>query len=320
MVAGRDLGDRRSRFLDHAGPLMPEHHRPRHEREYGSGLEIGVANAGRHHAHEHFVRARPVELDVLELGMRISLPRHRRPDLHRSSPCSGASLAGSPATADDSVAGPMGKRGSVSRETSDRPQPRPPLCRPAAAPLRGLAPRARPRALHRRFRAARSGPRRLRALAARPRAHPRNRHRRGKTRGRRAGRSHRRRLRGGRLQGHPRMCRFRATRCATTCPPSSARPRRPILDEPHFPLAIERVRHVGEAVAVVIAETIFAARDAAEKIEVDYEPLPAVTDVREAIAPGAPLLWDAARNNIARRRRVRRPRRDRSAPSLPPRS
>jgi len=74
---------------------------------------------------------------------------------------------------------------------------------------------------------------------------------------------------------------------------------RPVLDEPHFPLAIERVRHVGEAIAVVVAETVFAARDAAERIEVEYEPLPAVTDIREAIAPGAPLLWEAARNNIA---------------------
>jgi carbon-monoxide dehydrogenase large subunit len=79
-------------------------------------------------------------------------------------------------------------------------------------------------------------------------------------------------------------------------PAFTATASRPVLDEPHFPLAMERVRHVGEAVAVVVAETIHAARDAAEKIEVDYEPLPAVTDICDAIAPGAPLLWGGAEN------------------------
>ncbi len=84
MVAGHDLGDRRPHPLDDSGPFMPEHDRPRHEGEHRSGLEIGVANAGRHHADEHFVFARPAELDVLEARIRISLPRHGRPDLHRS--------------------------------------------------------------------------------------------------------------------------------------------------------------------------------------------------------------------------------------------
>ena len=58
--------------------------------------------------------------------------------------------------------------------------------------------------------------------------------------------------------------------------PDSARPP---FDTPQWPLAIERVRHVGEPLAVVIAETLDAARDAAAAVEVDYDILPAVTDV-----------------------------------------
>jgi len=74
---------------------------------------------------------------------------------------------------------------------------------------------------------------------------------------------------------------------------------RKVLDEPHLPLAVDRVRYVGEAVAVVIAETVYAAKDAAELVDVDYEVLPAVTDVMRAIEPGAPVLWPAAPDNIA---------------------
>jgi carbon-monoxide dehydrogenase large subunit len=70
-----------------------------------------------------------------------------------------------------------------------------------------------------------------------------------------------------------------------------AAPPRPIL-------AQGLVRFVGEAVAAIIAESAAAARDAAEAILVDYEELPAVTNLREAIAPGAPQLWPAAGNNI----------------------
>ncbi len=70
-----------------------------------------------------------------------------------------------------------------------------------------------------------------------------------------------------------------------------AAPPRPIL-------AQGLVRFVGEAVAAIIAESAAAARDAAEAIVVDYEELPAVTNLREAIAPGAPQLWPAAGNNI----------------------
>src|SRR5262245_51190485 len=55
-------------------------------------------------------------------------------------------------------------------------------------------------------------------------------------------------------------------------------------------LATDRVRHVGEPVAMVVAETATLAREAAERVAVRYEVLPAVVDVRDAIASGAPLL------------------------------
>jgi carbon-monoxide dehydrogenase large subunit len=52
-----------------------------------------------------------------------------------------------------------------------------------------------------------------------------------------------------------------------------------------------RVRHVGDTVAMVVAETLAAARDAAERISVDYEPLPAVVDTGQALDPGRPAVW-----------------------------
>src|SRR5262245_6598890 len=64
-------------------------------------------------------------------------------------------------------------------------------------------------------------------------------------------------------------------------------------------LAVDRVRHVGEPVAMVVAETAALARDAAERVAVRYEVLPAGVDVRAAIGPGAPLLHDAAPANVA---------------------
>ena len=56
-------------------------------------------------------------------------------------------------------------------------------------------------------------------------------------------------------------------------------------------LATDRVRFVGEPVAFVVAETLEQARDAGEAIGVDYEPLPAVVTVDDALAPGAPAVW-----------------------------
>ncbi len=74
---------------------------------------------------------------------------------------------------------------------------------------------------------------------------------------------------------------------------------RAIFATPQWPLAIERVRFPGEAVAMVVADTLAAARDAAEAVVVDYEALPAVTNAVAAAEPGAPLIWPQARDNIA---------------------
>ena len=56
---------------------------------------------------------------------------------------------------------------------------------------------------------------------------------------------------------------------------------------------IGRVRYVGERVAVIIAASEAQARDAAELVAVDYEPLPVVVDAADAVAPGAPLVHEA---------------------------
>ena len=71
----------------------------------------------------------------------------------------------------------------------------------------------------------------------------------------------------------------------------------PMKEPPHPCLAQGKVRHVGDPVAVVVAETLDQARDAAEKIEVDYEVLPAVADSIKARAKGAPVLHDIAPDN-----------------------
>ena len=63
-------------------------------------------------------------------------------------------------------------------------------------------------------------------------------------------------------------------------------------------LVHDRVRYVGDPVAFVVAETLYQARDAAERIRIDYEPLPAVIATGAAAQPGAPLVWDGAPNNI----------------------
>lgn len=66
-----------------------------------------------------------------------------------------------------------------------------------------------------------------------------------------------------------------------------------------FHLAQEKVRRVGECVAFIVAETLAQAKDAAELIEVDYEPLPAVVDLTAAIEPRAPQLWDEIPGNVS---------------------
>jgi carbon-monoxide dehydrogenase large subunit len=72
----------------------------------------------------------------------------------------------------------------------------------------------------------------------------------------------------------------------------------PRHDTPRPALALGKVRHVGQPVALVVAETLAAARDAAEAIEIEYEALPAVTDARDAVSPGAPQLFDHIPGNI----------------------
>jgi aerobic carbon-monoxide dehydrogenase large subunit len=64
-------------------------------------------------------------------------------------------------------------------------------------------------------------------------------------------------------------------------------------------LAAERVRHVGDPVAFVVATTQEQARDAAEMIEVDYEVLPSATDLRSVLEPGAARVWDEVEGNLA---------------------
>ena len=70
------------------------------------------------------------------------------------------------------------------------------------------------------------------------------------------------------------------------------------IQPPHPVLARGRVRHVGDPVAFIVAETLAQARDAAELIEVDYEDLPVVSDTAAALAPDSPQIWDEAPNNL----------------------
>src|SRR5438067_10090216 len=72
----------------------------------------------------------------------------------------------------------------------------------------------------------------------------------------------------------------------------------PMKEPPHPVLAVDRVRHVGDPVAVVIADSLGQARDAAENIAVDYAVEPAVVDVVAALKPGAPQVWPEAPGNI----------------------
>ncbi len=72
------------------------------------------------------------------------------------------------------------------------------------------------------------------------------------------------------------------------------------LLEPHrHVLALERVRHVGQEIALVVADTPAYAQDAAEKIEVEYRELPALVEVEDALAAGAPQIHDSIPGNVA---------------------
>ena len=72
-----------------------------------------------------------------------------------------------------------------------------------------------------------------------------------------------------------------------------------IKTPPHHALAIDKVRHVGDGVAVVVAETPYVAEDALDLVNVSYDPLPAVVDARGATDDGAPLVHDDVEQNIS---------------------
>ena len=73
----------------------------------------------------------------------------------------------------------------------------------------------------------------------------------------------------------------------------------PAFRTPRPALVRDRARHVGDPVALVIAETQAQAVDAADLVAVDYEPLPAVAVTRDALRPGAPAVWDEVSDNVA---------------------
>src|SRR5215510_3334903 len=72
----------------------------------------------------------------------------------------------------------------------------------------------------------------------------------------------------------------------------------PMKTPTRYSLATDKVRFVGDPVAIVVAETLAEARDAAEAVMVDIESLPAVTDARAAAQPGAPLVFDEIPDNL----------------------
>jgi carbon-monoxide dehydrogenase large subunit len=80
--------------------------------------------------------------------------------------------------------------------------------------------------------------------------------------------------------------------------PLGGRERTPVFVAPYPPLPADRARFAGEAVAMVVAETAALAADAAERVRVDWEPLPSVTATREASGERAPVLWDELGANV----------------------
>src|SRR5215467_295695 len=82
-------------------------------------------------------------------------------------------------------------------------------------------------------------------------------------------------------------------------PPMTGRNGAPLIEPARPALAGDRVMHVGEPVALVVAASLAQAQDAAERVNVDYEALSAVLDATAAMAPGAPVLWPQAPGNLA---------------------
>ncbi len=69
-------------------------------------------------------------------------------------------------------------------------------------------------------------------------------------------------------------------------------------EPPHLPMPVGKVRHVGDIIAMIVADTLDQARDAADALVVDYEELPAVVTVAQALAPGAALVHDDVPGNL----------------------
>src|SRR5512146_528800 len=74
---------------------------------------------------------------------------------------------------------------------------------------------------------------------------------------------------------------------------------KPMFAPQRPPLVTDRVRYVGDPVVMVIAETLAEAKDAAELVNIDYEPLPSVTSTEDTVKPGAPAVWDECPDNIS---------------------
>ncbi len=72
-----------------------------------------------------------------------------------------------------------------------------------------------------------------------------------------------------------------------------------VFTTPHFPLPTDKARFAGEAVAMVIAETVYAAKDGAERVEIDYDVLPAVVETIPAARQDAPRVHESAPSNVS---------------------
>src|SRR3546814_3803325 len=82
------------------------------------------------------------------------------------------------------------------------------------------------------------------------------------------------------------------------CSSDLSRDGKPMAEPVHPVIAVDRVRYVGDQVAMVVADTYRAAQDAAERVEVEYEVLPATASAVAALAPEAPRVWEEASDNL----------------------
>src|SRR5207237_10263841 len=73
----------------------------------------------------------------------------------------------------------------------------------------------------------------------------------------------------------------------------------PMFARPHHGLSRDRARYVGDPIALVVAETRAQAEDAADLVQIDYEPLPSVTATADATQPGAAPVWGECPDNIS---------------------